>query len=216
MFCNFLAEVRCPVAGRFSIRKLLRKEFKAVIRTLTLAAIALAATSSFAQETTTEPLGDEVFAMKAYSNGMAEIVKSKLALERATQPAIKAFAERMIKDHTEANNKIAEVARMKSIPLPTTLDPIHTFAIDRMGRMTGSDFDKTYMKAQVCAHKEAIHLFEHESCKGEDSELKQLAAKTIPTLEEHARMAFELAGEKSEYKKFAKIQDYAKGVMAEK
>ena len=187
-----------------------------MIRTLTFAAIALAATSSLAQDTSTVPLGDEVFAMKAYSSGMAEIVKSKLALERATQPAIKAFAERMIKDHTECNSKIAEAARKKGIPLPSTLDPIHAFAIERMGRLTGSDFDKTFMQAQVCAHKDALHLFEHESCKGEDSELKEMAAKTIPTLEDHAKMAFDLAGEKAEYKKFCKIQEYAKGVMAEK
>jgi putative membrane protein len=45
------------------------------------------------------PLGDEVFAMKAYCEGMAEVVKSKLACEKATQPAVKAFAQQMVKDH---------------------------------------------------------------------------------------------------------------------
>ena len=56
--------------------------------------------------------------------------------------------------------------------------------------------------AQIGAHKDAIHLFGHESHKGEDAELKGLASKTLPDLWTHAKMAFDLAGEKREYEKF--------------
>jgi putative membrane protein len=187
-----------------------------VIRTLTLAAVAALATSAYAQDSSSVPLGDEYFAMKAYSEGMAEVVKSQLAIERATQPAIKAFAERMVKDHTKCNNEIVELARKKGIALPATVDPIHTAVINRMARMSGSDFDKAYLKAQMCAHMDALHLFGHESRKGEDTELKQLAHKAMATLQDHAKEAFELAGEKQEYQKFYKIHEYAKQVMEEK
>ncbi len=187
-----------------------------MIRTLTLAVLALVATNARAQDSSTVSLGDEYFAMKAYASGMAEIAKSRVALERATQPSIKAFAEQMIKDHTECNNKIVAVAAKKRIALPNAIDAVHAIAINRLARMTGSDFDKTYMMSQVGAHKEALLLFEHESCKGEDSDLKELATKTIPILEHHTKEAFELAGEKADYQKFCKIQEYAKQVMNEK
>jgi len=187
-----------------------------MIRTLSLAVLALVAANARAQDSSTVPLGDEYFAMKAYASGMVEIAKSRVAMERATQPAIKAFAEQMIKDHTECNNKIVALAAKKGIALPNAIDAVHAVAINRLARMTGSDFDKTFMMAQMCAHKEALHLFEHESCKGEDSELKELATKAIPTLQQHTKMAFELAGEKAEYQKFCKIQEYAKQVMNEK
>jgi putative membrane protein len=110
----------------------------------------------------------QFFTPEAFS--MSCCAKSKLACEKATQPAIKAFAEQMVKDHSECNNKIAEAAQKKGITLPTTLSPIHTIAIAKMAKMSGSDFDKTYLMAQKCAHVEAIQLFEHESCKGEDPE----------------------------------------------
>jgi putative membrane protein len=186
-----------------------------MIRILALGLVAVLATNAYAQESSV-PLGDEVFAMKAYCEGMAEVAKSKLACEKATQPAVKAFAEQMVKDHTECNNKIAEAAQKKGITLPTTLSPIHTIAIAKMAKMSGSDFDKTYLMAQKCAHVEAIQLFEHESCKGEDSELKAMATQTIPKLHEHAKEAFELAGDKAEFQKLCKIEEFAKQVMADK
>jgi hypothetical protein len=48
------------------------------------------------------------------------------------------------------------------------------------------------------------------------ADLKEMATKAIPTLQDHARMAFELAGDMAEYHKLCKIQEYAKQVMAEK
>jgi putative membrane protein len=190
-------------------------------RTLTLAAIALLGTNAYAQapaaaRVPSVPLEDEFFVMKAYAEGIAEVAKSRLAMERATEPAVRQFAEKMVRDHTECDNKIVELCRRKGIALPAAIDAVHTAAINRLAMMSGSDFDKTYIKAQACAHKAALFFFEHEACKGEDQEIKDFAAKEIPTLQEHAKQAFELAGEKEEYKKFCKIQDYAKQVMNEK
>ena len=55
---------------------------------------------------------------------MAEVAKSKLACEKASDPGVKAFAEKMVKDHSECNEKIAEIAKKKKgITLPTTMNP---------------------------------------------------------------------------------------------
>ncbi len=163
-------------------------------RSLTFAVLAAAfATSSRAEDPSPVPLGDEYFAMQAYSSGVAEIAKSRIALQRATDSKIKEYAEQLIKDHTECNNKIAELARRKRIGLPTTIDQVHAAAIAHLSRLTGSDFDKAYVMAQVCAHEEALHLFGAESRKGKDSDFKDLAHKSLSTLWSHAKSAFELA-----------------------
>jgi putative membrane protein len=187
-----------------------------MFRTFALAATVAFATSAYALDSSSVPLGDEYFVMKAYSEGMAEIAKSKVAAERATEPEIKAFAERMVKDHTECNDKLARVANKKGIALPTTVDAVHSASIGRLAKISGSDFDKAYMMAQMCAHVDAIRLFEHESCKGQDAEIRELATEALPTLQSHAKSAFEVGGEKAKYQKFCKIQEYAKQVMNEK
>jgi len=188
-----------------------------MIRTLPLTfLVAALATIAHAQDSSTVPLGDECFAMKAYAAGTAEVAMSRLALQRASSADIKKFSDRMIKDHTECNNKIVELARTKRIPLPTTMDAIQATILARMSKMTGSDFDKAFMMAQIGAHKDALGLFGHEAHNGEDADLKALAHKTIPTLESHTKMAFDLAGEQEKYKKFHKVYEYAKQVMDEK
>ncbi len=188
-----------------------------MIRTLSLTVLASAiATSAQAQSPTSVAPHDEYFAMKAYCSGLTEIAMSRLGEQKATEPAIKKFSAEMVKEHTEANAKIAAVANKKGIALPTSIDAVHTAALARLASLSGSDFDKAYMMAQIGAHKDAVHLFEHEANKGEDSDLKSLAAKTAPHLMGHTKMAFEVAGEKKEYEKYHKVMEYAKKVMDEK
>jgi len=174
------------------------------------------ATNAQAQTSMPLSLGDEYFAMKAYADGTAEVAKSRLALERASNAGIRNFAQQLIRDHTECNNKIVELARAKRIPLPNTIDAVHTAAMNRLAGMSGSDFDKAFTMAQIGAHKEALLLFGHEAHKGQDQDLKSLAQQTIPVLEKHTQMAYEMAGENDEYQKFQKIRDYSKQVMGDK
>ncbi len=188
-----------------------------MIRTTAFALLALGlASSAQAQTSTSVCPSDEYFAMKAYCSGLTEIALSQLGEQKATDPEIKKFSKEMVKEHTECNSKIAKEASKKGIALPTSIDAVHTAALKRLASLSGSDFDKAYMMAQIGAHKDAVHLFEHEAYKGEDSDLKELASKTAPHLMKHTKMAFEVAGEKKEYEKYHKVMSYAKQVMDEK
>jgi len=168
------------------------------------------------QQTSTVPIGDEHFAMKAYACGLAEVAMSQVAVRQASQANIREFAEKMVRQHTEANNKIVEIARRKGIPLPTAIDAVSNVTLSRLTRLSGSDFDKAYLKSQECAHVAALQLFCEEEHKGDDADLRDFAKNTVPTLENHSKMAFDLAGDKKEYDKFWKVHKYAKEVMDEK
>jgi putative membrane protein len=187
-----------------------------MIRTLTVAALAFGLGANARAEDSSAPLPDEYFAMKAYAEGLAEVAKSQLAIEKASDAEVKAFAQQMVKDHTAVNEKIAKIARTKGIELPQKVDFVHARAAERLAKLSGSDFDKAYMMAQIGAHEDAIHLFGHESHKGKDAELKALAHETLPNLWNHAKHAFTIAGEKEEFAKLHKIHEYAKDVMSGK
>jgi putative membrane protein len=64
-----------------------------------------------------------------------------------------------------------------------------------MAKLSGKEFDRTYAKMMVDDHKKAVALFKEQAEKGEDAEVRQAAATTLPTLEEHLQMAEKLAGE---------------------
>ena len=64
--------------------------------------------------------------------------------------------------------------------------------LDKLTRMDAKDFTKQYGAIQLAAHKDAVSLFERYGKGGENAELKGFAAKTLPHLQAHLKMAQDL------------------------
>jgi putative membrane protein len=138
---------------------------------------------------------DMKFMTMAAQGGMAEVAMARYAVDHATSDTVKQYAQRMIDDHTRANGELMQLATTKGITLPTTADPKHQQMMDKMMRLTGADFDREYIKqAGVKAHSEMEKLFTSESNKGRDADAKAFAARTLPTVQEHLRMARDMSG----------------------
>lgn len=69
----------------------------------------------------------------------------------------------------------------------------HRKMMDKMAKLSGTAFDREYLKHQVADHDKAVALFEKQSRSGKDAELKAFAARALPTLKEHQRMAREIS-----------------------
>jgi putative membrane protein len=132
---------------------------------------------------------DSEFATKAAEGGMAEVKISKLAVNKASAPEVKTFAQKMVSDHTKANMELKQLAAKKSLTLPAKIDDDHQKAYDKLASLTGEDFDKQYMKAMTDDHDDTVKLFKDEMNNGQDAELKQFALRTLPIIENHDNMA---------------------------
>jgi putative membrane protein len=73
------------------------------------------------------------------------------------------------------------------------VDQDHKANLDKLGGLSGTDFDSNYAAMQVKAHEDAIALFEDYAKSGDNTDLKQWAQKTLPTLKEHLDHAKKLA-----------------------
>ncbi|MDB5490298.1 MAG: hypothetical protein JWO78_147 [Micavibrio sp.] len=129
------------------------------------------------------------FIEDASAAGMFEVESSKIALERSTNAKVKEFAQQMVDDHTKADEKMkAAVSDDQKQYLSTTESEKQVEEIEDLKKEDAKDFDKAYVKAQVKAHDEAVKLFKKYSEKGDDAELKDFAATTLPTLQHHKTM----------------------------
>jgi putative membrane protein len=135
---------------------------------------------------------DVDFVVDAANDGMYEVQVGELANTNATSEKVKQLAERMVKDHSKANEELKMVAAKKNITLPAKLSDKRQKDFDELTKLKGADFDKKYAKAMVSDHKDAIDLFQKEADKGMDGELKAWAAGKIPTLKQHLSMAEEV------------------------
>jgi len=137
---------------------------------------------------------DQTFVTKAAQGGMAEVELGKLAAEKASSDTVKKFGQRMADDHSKANDELKKLAESKNITLPSTIGPEEKALRDRLSKLSGAAFDQAYMKAMVNDHVKDVNEFKMESKSGKDPELKAWAAKTLPTLEEHLKMARDANG----------------------
>jgi putative membrane protein len=108
---------------------------------------------------------------------------------------VKEFARTMIEDHGKANEKLAELAKAADIPLPTSLDPDHQAIRDKLEKLSGAEFDVTYILAQVVDHQKTVLLLQWEIDQGQDAPLQQFAAETLPVVMGHLRHAQFVAAE---------------------
>jgi putative membrane protein len=134
---------------------------------------------------------DLTFAKEAAIGGMAEVELGTLAKEKASSPDVKQFADRMVTDHSKANDELKQWAQQKNATLPTDVDAKHKATKDRLSKLSGEEFDKAYMHEMVSDHVKDVNEFKKESTAAKDADLKAWAGKTLPTLEEHLKSARE-------------------------
>lgn len=160
-------------------------------------AIALSAPTNMAaaqQASDTLAVQDMHFLLHAAPEGAAEVAMGELAVENAESDEVKAFAQRMIDDHSQANQKLMELAEQKGIEVPQEPGAAAQQMMEHLQELSGEQFDQAYMQEQVLDHKTAVSLFEMESQQGQDEDLKSFAAETLPILQEHLESAQQISG----------------------
>ena len=136
---------------------------------------------------------DKEFVTRAGMAGLAEVQMGNLALNNATSAGVKAFAQRMVTDHSKANGELAQFATAKGLALATELEGDPEAARRHLMSLSGAEFDKAYMKHMVEDHEKVVADFEKASMFATDSDLKAWATRTLPTLKEHLALAKSVA-----------------------
>lgn len=129
---------------------------------------------------------------------MAEVEMGKLAQSKSQNPEVKTFAQQMIDDHGKALQEVQTVAQSKGVSLPTELDAKHKAMAAKLEKLSGDAFDREYMKVGgLASHKEAHSLLQKNQKAAKDPEVKGLATKMLPTVEQHLKAAQQMPTAKS-------------------
>lgn len=140
---------------------------------------------------------DKAFVDTAAKAGMAEVDISTAVVEKVKKKTVKEFAQKMIDDHSKANEELKVLCSSRGIMLPTEIDEETKTKRDELMKKTGSKLEKAYVDIMLDDHRKAVELFRNESQSGGDPELKQWAGATLPKLEEHLQHVEMLAAGKA-------------------
>lgn len=133
------------------------------------------------------------FANEAAQGGLAEVELGRLAAQKAADPSVREFGQRMVADHSKASAELKAIAARKGMQLPNNINSEQKSEMDKLAKLSGAEFDKEYMSAMVKDHEDDVKAFETQSKEGNDAEVKAFAARTLPTLQDHLQMAREAA-----------------------
>ncbi|GIZ50408.1 hypothetical protein NCCP691_04220 [Noviherbaspirillum aridicola] len=125
----------------------------------------------------------------AWTDGLGEILLSTLAVQRATDPEVRQFAQSMIDDHTRANTVVAALADERDRFLPVEPSAETALAFMQLAPLTGPAFDAAYMSSNVAVHEKDVALFTDRAQNEPDEALRAFAAQTLPVLTAHLQEA---------------------------
>ena len=157
-----------------------------------LAAAAAPATDSAAGTTTvgtTTMTEANVFAALSAANA-AEVEHSKVAVDKATNADVKAFAQMMIDEHTAMAKQGDELAvRLNDTPAPNDvangLRDESTKDVNDLTAKTGSDFDNEYIDEQIDMHQETLDLLDRLDDNATNADLKAMIEQAKPKVQQH-------------------------------
>jgi putative membrane protein len=132
--------------------------------------------------TSTLSAKDKTFMMNAAKGGMMEVEWGKVAAQKGQSDDVKKFGNRMVADHSKANNELMALAAKKGVKLPS----------EKVNVKWKSD--KDYMDMMVKDHEKDLAEFQAEAKEGSDPDLKKFAEKTAKVVSKHLQMAKEIHG----------------------
>ena len=134
------------------------------------------------------------FLSKAMEMNQAEIDLSRMAQSKAQEPKVKEYADMMVQDHTQAQEKLRNAAGGSEASAQLTKQ--HQQTSDKLSKLTGTQFDKAYMDAMVRDHQAAVQMFQREAGGSSANTTRQkpggngtndadIARELLPTLQKH-------------------------------
>jgi putative membrane protein len=131
--------------------------------------------------------GDRRFVTKAADGGQAEVQLAELAAQRAMNPEVKSFAQKLVDDHTKVNSELMSLASQKNVKVD--VDDDKDRAYNRLNKKSGSEFDQEFVEHMVDEHEKDVKMFEKAASDAKDPEVRAFASKHVADLREHLQQA---------------------------
>ncbi len=145
------------------------------------------------QQNNAQSMSPAAFVAQAASGNMLEIQASQLAMDRSRQESIRQFADKMVKDHSGAAERMKSAAMGQ--PIPDNMSEAHAQMLEQLRGVDDKQFDVRYLQTQLQAHEDAVLLYEQYAATGEQESLKQYAEQMLPALRAHLQSVKQITAE---------------------
>jgi putative membrane protein len=126
---------------------------------------------------------DREFMNTAARMDMAQAHEGQMAEDRAGRADVKDFGKTLVQEHSQSYTQITELAAKANVSIPKGINVAKDRAIEQLGSLKGTRFDRQFAQDQIAAQRRAIAVFKREAEHGENADVKGYAAKMVAVLE---------------------------------
>ncbi len=117
-----------------------------------------------------------------------EVLLSRQAAERATNPQVRAYAAEMAREHTSASEELTRLSTRKGIALQRmSAEKVADLQQDWSAK-SGREHDEDYVEAMIDAHEDTLDLLE-KGAESKDAEVAVFSSKMRPQIQTHLQRA---------------------------
>jgi putative membrane protein len=135
------------------------------------------------------PAQDENWLMTSISGDRFEIAGGKIAMSKASVPAVRSLAQRLIRDHTKSLHDAVQLALRWGMKPPPSATPSEQWELNRLKNMPKGWFDGEYTALEVKDHNQDIEETGFEARRGSAYDIRQEALKDLPMLTMHLKLS---------------------------
>lgn len=133
---------------------------------------------------------DSDFLREQLAMGDKQVGLARLASDRATRPAVKKFGEMLVRDHQQAGEELRQIASRQQVNVGPEGEQLQVER-ERLSRLSGEQFEGEFLDEIIADHQDAVGDLEN-AAKGDDLEIRQWVAKTLPIVRRHLEEAQQL------------------------
>ena len=128
--------------------------------------------------------------LQSVADGSAyELQLAQLAVQKASKPAVKNYAEVLVKDHAVLNASMQEIADKHGVKMTPAMDAKDKSRLSELQGKSGADFDRAFLAEMKRINGEDKGKLQKEIAATKDSQVKAFAQAMQSADQRHEQMA---------------------------
>lgn len=132
---------------------------------------------------------DKRFLTQDVRGGAYELAIALLAQKLSARDDVKAYAAKLVADHTTYNQALQDLGHTKGLNVPAGMTATESHKVKSLGNLTGDKFDRAFIKEAVRLNDQDKKGAEAETRYTKDADIKAFLAKFAAMDSEHETMA---------------------------
>ncbi|TYB37030.1 DUF4142 domain-containing protein [Micromonospora sp. AP08] len=153
-----------------------------LLAALVLVGLAPATAAQAAAQPSTQ---DTQYLQALHQVNLFEITAGNLAQQKGKNQQVKDLGKMFVTDHTQLDQTVQSTAQQLNVQLPADPTADQQKVLDRLNNLSGAEFDKAWVTAQLAGHVQAIQATQTEISQGSEQSVVQLAQDALPILQAH-------------------------------